>query len=69
MSMGTGQEQLALEEPLVRALPSHELLVRSALHQTAEALALLRPVEARAPGQPGVSDAIKRLEAGATPAP
>ena len=30
---GTRQEQLALEEPLICALPSHELLVRSALHQ------------------------------------
>ena len=38
------------------------------LGQTAEALALLRSVEARAPGQPGVSGAIKQLEAGATPA-
>ena len=37
------------------------------LGQTDQALALLRSVEARAPGQPGVSDGIKQLEAGATP--
>jgi O-antigen ligase/tetratricopeptide (TPR) repeat protein len=34
-----------------------------------EALALLKSVEALAPGQPGVADAIKQLEAGAAPAP
>jgi cytochrome c-type biogenesis protein CcmH/NrfG len=37
--------------------------------QTAEALALLRSVEERAPGQPGIADAIKQLEAEASPSP
>jgi O-antigen ligase len=37
--------------------------------KTAEALALLKSVEARAPGQPGIADAIKQLEAGGAPAP
>src|SRR5665647_2666434 len=37
--------------------------------KTAEALAVLKSVEAVAPGQPGIADAIKQLEAGAMPAP
>jgi putative inorganic carbon (HCO3(-)) transporter len=37
--------------------------------RAAEALAVLRAVEALAPGQLGVAEAIKQLEAGATPAP
>jgi O-antigen ligase len=37
--------------------------------RAAEALALLKSLEARVPGQPGVADAIKQLEGGATPAP
>ena len=37
--------------------------------KTAEALAVLKSVDALAPGQPGVADAIKQLEAGATSAP
>ena len=37
--------------------------------KTAEALAVLKSVEAVAPGQSGVADAIKQLEAGAMPAP
>lgn len=37
--------------------------------RTAEALAVLRALEALAPGQPGVADAIKQFEAGVTPKP
>jgi Tfp pilus assembly protein PilF len=37
--------------------------------KTAEALALLRAVDARLPGQAGVAEAIQRLEAGAQPEP
>ncbi len=37
--------------------------------KTAEALAVLRGVEALAGGQPGVAEAIQQLEASATPAP
>jgi tetratricopeptide (TPR) repeat protein len=37
--------------------------------KTAEALAVLKAVDALAPGQPGVAEAIQQLEAGATPAP
>ena len=35
----------------------------------AKALAVLKSVEAMAPGQPGVAEAIQQLEASATPAP
>jgi O-antigen ligase/thioredoxin-like negative regulator of GroEL len=48
------------------------LLLAQTYEQSArapEALALLKSVEALAPGQPGVADAIKQLEAGGTPAP
>ena len=37
--------------------------------KTGKALAVLRGVEAVAPGQPGVAEAIQQLEASATPAP
>jgi tetratricopeptide (TPR) repeat protein len=37
--------------------------------KTAEALALLKSVEALAPGRPGVGDAIRELEAGVTDTP
>jgi O-antigen ligase len=37
--------------------------------RASEALALLKSLEARAPGRPGVVEAIQQLEAGATPAP
>ncbi len=37
--------------------------------RTADAIAVLKSVEALAPGQPGVADAIKQLEAGATTKP
>ncbi len=37
--------------------------------KVAEALAVLKSVDALAPGQPGVADAIKQLESGPTPAP
>ncbi|MCX6363575.1 MAG: O-antigen ligase family protein [Actinobacteria bacterium] len=37
--------------------------------RAAEALALLKSVDALAPGQAGVAEAIQRLEAGATPTP
>jgi tetratricopeptide (TPR) repeat protein len=37
--------------------------------KTAEAIAVLESVEAIAPGQPGIAEAIAALEAGTTPAP
>jgi len=37
--------------------------------KAAEALAVLKTAEALLPGQPGVAEAIEKIEASATPAP
>jgi O-antigen ligase len=75
--LGIGKRAQAVKtlEYVVRIDPTggQAALMLADLYQqqgkTAEALAVLRGVEALAGGQPGVAEAIQQLEASATPAP